>query len=77
VEDEEAGELAMAFIVKKPHDELSESEVKEFVAQQVSKPKHLHGGVKFIDEIPKTMSGKILRRELKESLRKSTIKSKL
>ncbi len=77
VEDEEAGELALAFVVKQPNQEISENEVKEFVAKQVSKPKHLHGGVRFINDIPKTMSGKILRRELRELLKKSNLKSKL
>lgn len=41
----------------------------------VSTPKRLHGGVKFVAEIPKNPSGKILRRVLREMVKKH--KSKL
>lgn len=66
VPDESAGECAMAFIVKQPNVELSEKEVIDYVAERVSHPKRLHGGVRFISEIPKNPSGKILRRKLRE-----------
>lgn len=33
---------------------------------RVSPPKRLRGGVRFVDVIPKSQSGKILRRVLKE-----------
>jgi len=46
-------------------DELSEKEVEDFVKRQVAEHKQLKGGVKFIKEIPKSASGKILRRLLK------------
>lgn len=36
------------------------------ITERISVEKHLHGGVKFIDEIPKNASGKILRRKLIE-----------
>ncbi|XP_055378124.1 uncharacterized protein LOC129609903 [Condylostylus longicornis] len=77
--DEKSGELPFAFIVKQPNVELNEKEVIDFVAQKTSPAKHLRGGVKFIQEIPKNPSGKILRRKLKEMLpnSKSEIKSKL
>jgi len=32
---------------------------------KVSKYKYIRGGISFVDEIPKTLSGKILRRELR------------
>jgi len=35
-----------------------------FIAEHVAPYKKLRGGVEFIDEIPKTASGKILRRML-------------
>jgi 4-coumarate--CoA ligase len=66
IPDEEAGELPFAFVVKQPNAKLTENEVKDFVAKNTSKPKWLRGGVKFIDEIPKNPSGKILRRELRD-----------
>lgn len=42
---------------------------------RLSKPKHLHGGVKFIDAIPKSLTGKILRRVLRDMAKQH--KSKL
>ncbi|KAK7863109.1 hypothetical protein R5R35_001997 [Gryllus longicercus] len=69
VPDIEAGELPRAFVVKQPGAVLSEDHVIDFVASQVSPAKRLHGGVKFISEIPKNPTGKILRRVLRESLK--------
>ena len=66
IPDEAAGELPFAFIVKDPNTDLTEQDVKDFVSKNISNPKWLRGGVKFIDEIPKNPSGKILRREMKE-----------
>lgn len=64
--DEVAGELPMAFVVKQPNTQITEKEVKDFVAERISHSKWLRGGVKFIEEIPKNPSGKILRRNLRE-----------
>ena len=64
--DDKAGELPFAFVVKEEGSNLTEQEVKDFVAKNVSNPKWLRGGVKFTDEIPKNPSGKILRREMRE-----------
>ncbi|KAG5668822.1 hypothetical protein PVAND_016745 [Polypedilum vanderplanki] len=75
IPDEVAGELPFAFVVKQPGVELTEEEVKDFVVKNASDAKWLRGGVKFIDEIPKNPSGKILRRDLRD-LYKNT-KSKL
>ena len=44
--------------------EASEEEIKGFVADAVASYKQLRL-VQFIDEIPKSASGKILRRELR------------
>lgn len=66
IDDEVAGELPLAFVVKQSNVELTENEVKDFVAERISNTKWLRGGVKFIDEIPKNPSGKILRRILRE-----------
>lgn len=64
IPDEGAGELPKAFVVSK--GEITEGEIIEFVAQRVSPHKKLRGGVEFIEQIPKTASGKILKRELKK-----------
>ena len=65
VPDEEAGELPKAFVVVAPGQELTEAEVQEFVADKVASYKKIRI-VEFIDEIPKSASGKILRRFLRD-----------
>ncbi|KAK3075698.1 hypothetical protein LTR53_000740 [Teratosphaeriaceae sp. CCFEE 6253] len=42
-----------------------EKEITEWLAQRVASHKRLRGGVRFTEEIPKSVSGKILRRMLK------------
>lgn len=69
------GEVPLAFVVVKPGEKLTENEVQDFVAERLSNPKHLRGGVRFINEIPKNQTGKILRRELKKMAKSG--KSKL
>jgi acyl-CoA synthetase (AMP-forming)/AMP-acid ligase II len=75
ISDEAAGELPFAFVVKQPYVELSEDEIKNFVKENASNAKWLRGGVKFIEEIPKNPSGKILRRELRDLYK--SLKAKL
>uniref|UniRef100_A0A182NL03 Luciferin 4-monooxygenase n=1 Tax=Anopheles dirus TaxID=7168 RepID=A0A182NL03_9DIPT len=74
VPDERAGELPLAFVVKEHGEQLTEQDVKEFVAGRVSEQKRLYGGVRFIDEIPKTASGKILRRQLRDLVKHTKAK---
>ena len=63
VPDDEAGELPKAFLVAS--DEVSDEEIMEWVAEQVSPQKRVRL-VERVDEIPKSPSGKILRRVLAE-----------
>ena len=65
---ERSGEAPRAYIVKKPGSQLSEEDVVKFVAENTAPYKHLVGGVKFISAIPKSNSGKILRKELKSNI---------
>ena len=65
VPDEEAGELPVAFVVTKPDRNPTEAEVRDFVAGQVATYKQLHR-VTFVDAVPKSASGKILRRVLRD-----------
>ena len=64
--DEEAGEVPKAFVVLKA-DEASRATPAEaimaFVAERVAPHKRVRH-VEFIDQIPKSASGKILRRVL-------------
>ncbi len=62
--DEEAGEIPVGFVVLKPGESVSEADVMAFVAGQVASYKQLRR-VTFIDAVPKSASGKILRRMLK------------
>ena len=65
VEDEEAGEIPKAFIVLKPGVEASADELMAFVKERVASYKQVRA-IEFIDEIPKSASGKILRRILRQ-----------
>ncbi|PAV72417.1 hypothetical protein WR25_19371 [Diploscapter pachys] len=66
VKHEQFGEVPKAYIVTQTPKQMSEKEVHDFVNGKVSKYKQLLGGVEFINEIPKSPSGKILRRVLKD-----------
>ncbi|XP_013176384.1 PREDICTED: 4-coumarate--CoA ligase 1-like [Papilio xuthus] len=65
-----AGEVPLAFVVPQPGVCLLEAELQKFVADRLSNPKHLRGGVRFVDNIPRNPSGKILRKNLREMLEK-------
>jgi 4-coumarate--CoA ligase len=45
--------------------EVSEREVKKWVEERLSRYKWLEGGVRFVGGIPKTASGKVLKRVLR------------
>ncbi|KAK0645300.1 AMP-dependent ligase vlmC [Lasiodiplodia hormozganensis] len=72
VPDERAGEVPKAFIVKSPKVGLEESDravaraIEKHVEEHKSRHKWLKGGIEFIDVIPKSPSGKILRRLLRD-----------
>ncbi|HEX3557641.1 MAG TPA: 4-coumarate--CoA ligase family protein [Pyrinomonadaceae bacterium] len=63
--DEEAGEVPKAFVVVKEGHALTEVEVLSFVAAHVAPFKKVRR-VEFVAQIPKSPSGKILRRLLVE-----------
>ena len=66
VVDAEGEEVPKAFVVKQSETELSEAEVMDFVAGQVAPYKKVRQ-VEFIEAIPKSASGKILRKDLRTS----------
>jgi acyl-CoA synthetase (AMP-forming)/AMP-acid ligase II len=59
--DEEAGEVPKAFVVLK--EQVAPEEIMAFVAERVASHKKIRA-VEVVDEIPKSASGKILRRVL-------------
>jgi len=64
--DPEAGEVPIAFVVA-ADPAPSEDDILAFVADRLAHYKHLHK-VTFVDAIPKSASGKILRRMLRDQL---------
>ncbi|KAF1816469.1 phenylacetyl-CoA ligase-like protein [Eremomyces bilateralis CBS 781.70] len=75
VPDADAGEVPKAFVVKSPNVGLEESDrlvardIQRHVEKHKTRAKWLKGGVEFIDVIPKSPSGKILRRLLRDKER--------
>jgi acyl-CoA synthetase (AMP-forming)/AMP-acid ligase II len=61
--DEEAGEIPKAAVVLKPGHTVTAEALIQFVQEQVSPHKRVRA-IKFVDQIPKSASGKILRRVL-------------
>jgi len=63
---ERTGELPRAYVVKKPDAVyITEEDVQSYVAGILSDHKQLRGGVVFVEQLPKSASGKLLRRVLK------------
>ena len=65
---DQATEVPRAYIVPKPGVEggsKTASDLMQWLQAKVANHKRLRGGVVFVDEIPKSASGKILRRLLK------------
>lgn len=60
----ESGEVPMAFVVRQPDSMVTAEEIIAFTNKNFSPQKWLRGGVRFVDAISKTPSGKIIRREL-------------
>lgn len=63
-----ATEVPRAYVVLRPGIEANkktESEIMEWLGSKVANHKRLRGGVRFVDVVPKSASGKILRRLLK------------
>lgn len=51
-------------------DKLSAQEVHTFMKERLASYKQLIGGIVFVDSIPKTPSGKILKRILRDQAKK-------
>ncbi|MFN8078542.1 MAG: 4-coumarate--CoA ligase family protein [Kineosporiaceae bacterium] len=66
VPDEDAGEVPSAFVVLRPGASATGDDIESYVAGQVASFKQIRH-VSFVDSIPKSASGKILRRLLREN----------
>ena len=66
----DTGELPRAYVVIKPGAKLTEGEVRKWVGERLARYKQLEGGVKFREAIPKTVSGKILKRVLRDEAKR-------
>ncbi|MBE3042704.1 hypothetical protein IMZ48_09055 [Candidatus Bathyarchaeota archaeon] len=70
--EETATDLVRAYVATKAGVESTvetASSIAKFLAGQVSGYKQLRGGVVFVDELPKSPTGKVLRRLLKDGER--------
>ncbi|MGF1597813.1 MAG: AMP-binding protein [Acidimicrobiales bacterium] len=65
VTDEEAGELPKAFVVPVPGETITLDEIQALVAEHLVTYKQIRE-LAVVDAIPKSASGKILRRELRQ-----------
>jgi len=72
-DESQATEVPRAYVKLKEgvrNGEETERRIVEWLAGRVASHKRLRGGVRFVDEVPKSASGKILRRVLKERAKK-------
>lgn len=67
IKDDSCGEIPVAFVVRSDGSEITEDEIKQYVAKQVVFYKRLHK-IFFVETIPKAPSGKILRKDLRAKL---------
>jgi long-chain acyl-CoA synthetase len=70
VPDEYRGETVKAYVVLKPGEQATEEEIAEHCKKTLA-PYKVPKSVEFIEELPKSAVGKVLRRELKERDRKA------
>ena len=69
----DAGQLPRAYVVRKSGSDgnsLNEEGVKKFMESRLAQYKRLDGGLKFVNAIPKTASGKILKRLLRDDAKR-------
>jgi acyl-CoA synthetase (AMP-forming)/AMP-acid ligase II len=64
------GETVAAFIVRKDGAQLSENEILEYCKEKMANYK-VPAMIIFIDEIPRTLTGKIMKKELRQKLETS------
>ena len=63
--DGSGNELPRAYVVA-DRSKIDEATIKDYVKKNAAQYKQLRGGVVWLEAIPKTASGKILRKDLRE-----------
>lgn len=71
IKDEMLENVFYAFVVLKPNQQSSESEIRSYITDQVESPYMIPKKIIICDKLPKTQSGKIDYKFLKKTLRKS------
>ncbi len=69
-------EAPRAYVVRRSGSSITEEDVKQIISTKLASYKALTGGVVFVDEIPKSPSGKILKRVLREQVEEELKKVK-
>lgn len=66
--DSSESEYPRAYVVRRSEAKhtLNEENVQKYMSERLARYKELVGGVVFLDEIPKSPSGKILKRVLRD-----------
>ena len=73
VPDDKLGEIVKAFVVAKPGTKPQEVDIIDFVRSHIAHFKAPRS-VEFVDTLPKTLVGKVLRRELKKATDRASAK---
>jgi fatty-acyl-CoA synthase len=66
VPDAEFGQRLVAFVVPKAGADVSEGDLKDYVKENLARykvPREVH----FLDELPRNATGKVMKRELRET----------
>lgn len=64
IPDKQYGEVPLAIVVSAPNAKLNVTDLQKFVSNKVANYKQLRGGVIIVDSLPKSATGKILRKDL-------------
>ncbi len=67
VSDDEFGQRLLGFVVRAPGADVGEDDLKAYVKQNLARYK-VPREIRFLDELPRNATGKVLKRELKETV---------
>ena len=64
----EDGEVPAACVVLKDGYSLSEEEIDSFLKERIADRERLRGGITFVKTLPKTPTGKVVRKKVRDSI---------